>query len=47
LIFDEIAERDLGSSGMPDFTPDQFFPEFDVDNAYTKVSGLKFCGASW
>ena len=38
LLYDEIADRDTGSSGMPsNFDPDTYFPDFNVAHAYTKV----------
>jgi hypothetical protein len=38
LLYDEIADRDTGSAGMPsNFDPDLYFPDFDVAHAYTKV----------
>jgi len=37
LLYAAIGERETGSSGMPDFTPDDFYPDFDVDKAYSKV----------
>lgn len=41
-LYDEIAERDTGTTGMPSkFNPDNYFPNFEVDNAYTKVTVLK------
>jgi len=39
ILFNEIGDRETGSSGMPsNFDPDTFFPEFDVNTAYSKVS---------
>ncbi len=37
LLYSVVGERETGSDGMPDFTPDDFYPSFDVDNAYSKV----------
>ena len=37
ILYNEIEFHDTGTSGMPDFTADNFFPDFDVANAYTKI----------
>ena len=38
ILYNEIELRDTGSSGMPDFSTDNFFEGFDVVTAYTKIS---------
>jgi hypothetical protein len=38
LLYDEIDERDVGTTGIPSsFDVDKFFPDLDVPTVYTKV----------